>query len=264
MKIAVKLQKLYLKFLKKDEKSQYIVLLLENPIAYNQFFNLNFNLHHIILKYYRTYKLDMMQKKEFKGSFKKEGWIVLDKEVTPNEQMVDTVKVTYRILHEAIRKLKFDLNKNIQILHSKRQKIQIIELQKSFIESLIEEQCDLFTRTSLKQVNRTFNQEKKIAEISIIANPITIETIKDCFLLLLQHLKKYTTLNSGEWFGTLLSNDLKDQTKASITKQENIYIKESQEDLVTPIRFEQPTDDIDLSQDWIELEKLLTQINPQL
>lgn len=248
LKYPTRLQKLYLKFIKQNEKTQYLVLLLENPIAYNQFFNLNFNIHHLVLKFYRTYRLDKLKEKRFKELFNAEGWIVLDKEISSGDVHYDTVKCNYRIVHENIRKLKYELNKNIQIFNSKKQKMDVIDLQKQFVEKLLEFQTDLFSRTSLKQVNRTFNQEKKIAEISIIANPITILSIKDCFFVFAKNLNKYSC-----GIHQSIVSDVKINSTGTISEPAINYINTLLNNSETQTRLEPPIEELDLSLDWLDV-----------
>ena len=138
MKKITKFKKIYLKFINGDKKDNVTITIeLENPITYNQFFNLNFNIHHLNMKYYRIFHQESMRNKHYKQMYLKFGWIILDKEVNDEEHSLMDVTINYKILSETIRRIKFELNKNIQIFISKKIKIEMLDLQKEFIESLL-------------------------------------------------------------------------------------------------------------------------------
>jgi hypothetical protein len=245
MKKITKFKNLYLKFINGDKKNNAtITIKLENPITYNQFFNLNFNIHHLNMKYYRIFHQESMRNKYYKQMYLQFGWIILDKEVNDEEHSLMDVTINYKILSETIRRIKFELNKNIQIFTSKKIKIEMLDLQKEFIESLLILEPQYFIRTSLKQINRTFNQDKKISEVSIIANPMTIESINCCFNLFKNYLFKYSKEhNFNEWFGNQVLNAYSEKINPSTKKQNESYIEQQSENCAIQIESEILIDD---------------------
>lgn len=228
MKKIVKINEVYLKYLKNDKIITYKIE-LENQITFNQFFNLNFNLHHLIMKFYKSYFKEDLLIKNFKKVFKDNGWIILDR-IGSNENC-GKIKTSYRVINETLRKCKYELNKNIQIKESKINKMGMLDIQKEFIEELLMLEPIYFTRTSLKQVNRTINQERKLCEISINANPNNLESINCCFNLIIHYLEKLS--KNFEWFGfrQLKNYQTNINTITSTPAQENTYLDLSKENL---------------------------------
>ncbi len=139
-------------------------------IFVNWFFNVNFNLHHLIIKFHMTHKTNFTPDLD---------WLSIDSIL--GDHIIELEFTThYANFIKCIKLFKYIVNRDIINFKNNYRRIEQLDKQKKFV-TYAKQLSPMFRRTSLSQVNRTFNQQNLLAQKALMTQPIAYKSIKDLY-----------------------------------------------------------------------------------
>lgn len=184
---------LYLKHIGKGCQIE-LRMLNHNKLKSVHFYNLNFNLHHLCLRWYSiANRVEQLST---------EGWLILDTQYDDNYLCLGNFEIGLETLNNLIREQKRICSKDY-VAHTKSLKrLRDIEAHRDFLDKVKIMYGQELSRSSINQLNRTFNQQTLLANSNFALFPIKLINLESIFNNIFKHL-----LDSVIWFGGLQQNN---------------------------------------------------------
>lgn len=183
-------------YLKHIGKGYQIELRMSNYVKLKSvhFYNLNFNLHHLCLRWY-----SIANRTELLES---EGWLILDTKFDSDYLCLGNFEIELESLNNLIREQKRICSKDY-VSHTKSLKrLCDIDAHRTFLDRVKATYGQELSRSSINQLNRTFNQQTLLANSNLALFPIKLTQLENIFNNIFKQL-----IDRVIWFGGLQQNN---------------------------------------------------------
>ena len=200
-------------FLRHYKRHKYLEIKLTRKITSENFFNINFNLHHLNIDLYTTYGF----------TFPNDGWIILDNRIESDDVMDDILEIDFNILNDIVKNIKKNCKQTMRNYQVNECRLPIFDSTLAFVKHISHD--DALCRTSISQINRSYNQKKLLALDRLNIYPNTKLLVSDVYNRFLDNLKRYSLL----WFGGPELNEQLGEKELCQSESENRFIKDFSE-----------------------------------